>query len=537
METPKIGTSVSQALGAVLRRLTIRQIAHRSFVAMIVFASLYAVLLLVGRLTGTYAEVFSPWSVAIVPVLSLIAGIVWPGRPAQKAAAHAMDEYHKTKDLFLTALMLEQSPCEYSPLVLRDAEKAAKNVKPEQVVPFQWEHPSLVSAATLGVLLLGAFFIPTLDPFGNVAEAKQSETQRRLLEETKKKTEERKKQLARKELEEENSEEVNSAVEKLQASFQQTKKGDRKKNLLELNKRQKEIGEMFRNLQSGELKSLFDEAKSNQKLGAINDQEMFRKWQKELQEGGSKSLQSKMEQMKDDLERLMKEKDPVKRSEMEREIKKQLKELHDFASTKTGSEALKAALQRAMDQMDAAKSDELSKEAMEALKESMELAQQEVQGLAQAARDLEKLEDALEMISMAKKMNAEDQLDGEMFPGEMTLEDYAEMYAQLMGQQGDGEGTGGQGQGDSESVDEDDSTETDFIDEKSKSAVQKGKILLSMKTKGLSDSGDIKDADYKRIVGEINQSLDEVIDQEQIPPGYVDGIKKYFDTLEKTEPK
>ena len=54
-----------------------------------------------------------------------------------------------------------------------------------------------------------------------------------------------------------------------------------------------------------------------------------------------------------------------------------------------------------------------------------------------------------------------------------------------------------------------------------------------MKTKGLSDSGDITDADYKRIVGEIQQSLDDVIEQEQIPPGYLGGIKKYFDTLDK----
>jgi hypothetical protein len=43
----------------------------------------------------------------------------------------------------------------------------------------------------------------------------------------------------------------------------------------------------------------------------------------------------------------------------------------------------------------------------------------------------------------------------------------------------------------------------------------------------------MKDANYKQIVGEIKQSLDDVITQEEIPPGYIEGIKKYFDTLEK----
>ena len=82
-------------------------------------------------------------------------------------------------------------------------------------------------------------------------------------------------------------------------------------------------------------------------------------------------------------------------------------------------------------------------------------------------------------------------------------------------------------------VDEDDGIKTDFVNEQSKSQIQKGKILLSLKTKGLSDSGDIKDDNYRRVIGEIRQSLEDVIEQEQIPPGYVGGIQKYFDTLEK----
>jgi len=531
-------TKTQSALDQVRRRLVIRRVAFMTFVMTLILACVYAGLLLIGRLTGLFPHWFSLWSVAIVPGIAFLTAIFWPGRPDEAMAAAAIDQTHGTKDLFLTVRSLRETDGTYDQLVVRDAERTAQKVDASRVVPFEWGGQSLISAATLGALLLAAWLIPTYDMFGNVAKAEQTETERKLLEVSKKQTEDRKKQLAKIDTEKENSDEVETAVEKLQKDLQRMKAGDRRKNQSRLNKQQKEIGEKFRKLNSGELKSLFDKAKSDQKMGALNDQEMFRKWKKELQEGSSAALEKQAEQIKDDLERLAKEKDPVKRSEMKRQIKKKLKELDDFSSNEVGSKALNAALQRAMQQLESAENGELSEEAMEALKESLDVAQQEMQKLSQSARDLESLEDALRMISMSKKLNAEDQLDGEMFDGEMSLEDYAEMYAQMMGEmqgegEGDGEGTGGEGFGGSDGVEEDDSITTDFEDKKAKAAIQKGKILFSMKTKGLSDTGAVADADYTKVLGEINQSLDDVIEQEEIPPGYVGGIKKYFDALEK----
>ena len=519
----------------VQRRLAIRTIAHRAFVLTLIFSGVYCLLLLTGRLTGLFPNWFSPWSVAVVPGLSLLAATVFGSRPQMAAAAHAVDRFSDTKDLFLTVISLEKSPCEYSPLVGRDAEKSAGSVPASKVVPFHWEHPSLVTAGALAVLVLGAFFVPTLDPFGSVAEAKQGEQERKLLEETHKQTIRRRAELKEKHVAEENSEEVEKAVEKLKGGLQRMERADRKKNQARLNEHQKELGEKFRKLNSGELRSLFDQAKGEQKLGMLHDEDLFRKWQRELQQGSADNLQQELKELKDALKEMAKADDPVAKTELERKIKQKLKEMKDFANNKVGSKALMQALDRAMEQLDAAKNQELSREAMEALEESMELASEELQLLAQASRDLESLEEALELISMCKKCNAEGELDGEMFDGQMSLEEYAEMYAQLMAQM-QGQGTGGQGMGDSESVPEDDSIETGFKDEKSKSAIQKGRILLSMKTKGISEAGEMKEEEYRRVVGELKQSLEDVIDQEQIPPGYVEGIKKYFDTLEKKTP-
>lgn len=511
-----------------------RQVSVRAFWLLIGIAALYAVLLLAGRLSGLFPDWFSPWTVSIVPAAAVLLALLWPRRVPVQAAAHAIDTHARTQDLFLTLTSLGPQAWEYAPIVARDAESAAAGIKPHEVVPFHWEHPSLISTGVLAALLLGAFFVPALDPFGQVAAAKQQDEIRKLLEETQNVTEARQAQLAQKDVEKENSEAVEQALQGLKTSFQQMKSGEPRQNLEKLNVHQKELGEMYRKLNSGELKSLFDKLQTDQKLGQLHDQDLFRQWQKELQEGKSEGLERELDKISADMKQLAQTTDPVARTELQRKIQKELKELSDFAASKAGSKSLNAALQRAMQQLDAAKQEGLSKEAMQALQESLGVCEKEMQMLAQSARDMKDLEDALKLISMAKQCNGKCEKDGEGDDADMTLADYAELYARLMQEAAQqGEGTGNEGTGGGAKVDEDDSIATNFVDEKSKSAIQKGKILLSMKTKGLSEAGDVKDENYKRIVGELRQSLEDAISQEEIPPGYVGGIKKYFDTIEK----
>lgn len=530
-----------QMLKQVQRLLFLSQWGTRSFITAMVLAGLYAVALLVGRLTGMWADWFDLWTVSLVPGLALLLAYAWPRRPSVGDAAHAVDQRLHTKDLYLTLTMLDAAPGDYKPLVGMSAEEQAPKIKAVDVVPMKWERPSLISAAVLAVLVLGVIFVPTLDPFGKVAEANLQNEQRKLLEDSRKINELRKAQLAQKDTEAENSEEVDKAVEALKMGLTKMKKGDRQGNQKRLNEHQDELGKIYRDLMnSTELKKLgAEELRADQKLGSAGEQDMFRKMAKELQQGSTETMQQQMDELKDKLERLTKTSDPVEKSKIEREVQKQLKELSDFADKKAGSKALQAAIERAQQAMDAMKEEGLSKEAMDALKESLDLAQQEAASLAQSARDMKTLDEALQLISQAKKMNAEDMLEGEMMAGNMTLADYEEMYQQLMGMnsgqgdgEGDGEGMGGRGMGEGGEAPEKDDAKTDFVTEQSKSQIQKGKILLSMKSKGLSDSGEVKDEEYKRVVGEIKQNLEDVIEQEQIPPGYVDGIKKYFDTLE-----
>ena len=175
---------------------------------------------------------------------------------------------------------------------------------------------------------------------------------------------------------------------------------------------------------------------------------------------------------------------------------------------------------------------EAIKQAMEDLAKSMDLTKMELQQLAEAAKDMKKLEEALETLAKAKQLNEEGQLDGEGTGEFQTLEDYAELYEQLMGEgQGDGEGTGGEGIGEGGEVPEDDSQDAKFKKEQEKVATRAGKILMSLKTKGMSEAGEAKQ-DYQDAISAVKQGVSEAIQQEQVPPGYHKGIQDYFKTID-----
>lgn len=529
-------------LDRVIWRMYAVRLARRSFVWFVVAASLYAVALLTARLTGLITDVYTPQTLWFIPATALAMGLITTRRPNVEAAARRTDTGQGTKDLFLTLTMLDRCSGDYKPLVGRDAEQRAKALKADAVVPFDWQKPSilggLVAPAVIGVLALGIVFLPSLDPFAVQAQAKEQETLAQRVAQTRKETETRKTLLTQqKDLDNENSEEVAEALERLQADFQKMRKDQKIPNATRLAENQKQLGEKWRKLNAEQLKDLMNEGELDQRFGG-EEAEQLREWQRELQQGSSESMEQAIEELKEDLQELAKTDDPVERSEVMRKIEKQLREMSDFATDKAGSPQMAAALQRALDQMEAmqnSESAEIEAEALEALQESLDLTQMEAQDLAQAARDMKSLEEALRLISMAKQLNSEEQLDGENAEGAQTLEDYAAMYEQMMSEMTGESNFEGEGFGEGGEAPEDDSVQTDFVDETSKSAIQKGRILLSMKTKGMSDSGEAQ-KEYRQALDDVKQGVAEAIEAEEIPPGYVEAIQTYFDKIETVDP-
>lgn len=536
-----------KVLDQVWRRLWFARAASRTFWAFVVLSGVYAVALLATRFTGLLPDVFAPWTLALPPGLALAFGILWPARPTTQDAARSVDIAQNTRDLFLTLTMLKTTAGEYQPLVVTDAERAAVKVNPAAAVPFTWEQRSLATVAALALLFCGQMFLPTYDPFGKVAEAKQEESNEKKLAEKKKETEIRKAQLKDKELEKALSPDVEKALAGLQSALRAMKKDQPKLNSESLIGNQKVLGEKFRATNEA-LKTLMSKSNLDQKFGSQNASELKR-WSESLQNGSSEELAKELEKLKEDLETLQKTEDPVAKTEMERKIEKRLKAMADLATDQVGSKALQAAVQRAKEQLEAAKSDgKLSMEEKQALQDSLDVAKMELQQIAQSARDLKALEESLQAIAAAKKLNGEGQLDGAMTDALTAMEQYKELYEELLAQmggdgegtdgEGDGEGTGGRGMGGGGKVDEDDKVETGFVAEKTQTPIQKGKILMSMKSKGLGDetNEDLK-LEYKAALDSVKQGYAEAIDAEQIPPGYRGSIQSYFDSLGKPADK
>lgn len=150
------------------------------------------------------------------------------------------------------------------------------------------------------------------------------------------------------------------------------------------------------------------------------------------------------------------------------------------------------------------------------------------------------LEAALKALQQAKRLNDAEQLDGDACKACQSMADYEALFAKMMAQlDGLAENEGpsnfkGPGHGKGGVAPENDGVETGFKTERSPTTIQKGKILLSLKSKGVGEEGDVKQ-EYRQLLGDIRQGVSEAILQEQIPPGYHDGIKSYFDSLRGPE--
>lgn len=530
----------------VRTRLLLAAIGLRLFVAFVVASIGYAIALLVSRFLGVIPQDWFVWeSLAVIPAAAILITAAWHKRPATEDAARRIDQHAGSKDLFLTLTMLDSAAGDYRPLVSHSAESKAASIRPNLVVPFQGAERFAYATAAVLVLALGIWKLPQFDPFGKVQAATEVKQRVEKLVESKKATEQRAAQLKQHETGDEDvSPEVKAATDELKTAFRKMKPLEKGENLKTLVREQKILGEMWRRISAEKLKDLLNQSNQNQQFGA-NENPKLQKWTKELQEGSTESLQQQIDQILKDAQELANTEDPAKRAELEQKIKKELKELQQLANDKLNSKPLNAALERALKQLESSKMEDLKKDALDALEKSLELTKLELKEIAQDAKDMKQLEEALKTIQMAKALNDKEKLDGEETEDAQTIEDYAELYAQMMAEMGEMAMEEGDGDGDPENdtqrgegsdpESEDDSVVTSFKAEQSKSQIVAGKVLMSIKSKGLSDSGEAV-KQYEKQLGKVKQGVSEAILQEQIPPGYIDGIKSYFDTLEKAAP-
>jgi len=529
----------------VAQRMRLAAMGRSFYLAFLILCTVFAVTLLIVRLTGLTPGFLTPsngtWlAFAAVPVLAALLAVLVHRRPTLPDAARLVDRSTGAKDLYLTLSLIDTSAGEYQPLVLRSAEARAATVFPDRVLPFTWQKRFWHAVWLPALIAVGVFGIPQLDPFGKVAKANLVGKRQERLAEAKKATELRLEEVRRKLEEHEEHSAADDAVDELKLAFSKMMPTKKDENLKTLMTEQKDIGKIWRQLSAERLKDMLSESSTmgDQQFGA-NEDEKLEKWTEELQQGNAGGVQKEMQDIKQALQKLAQTKDPVKRSELMQQLKERLQNLEKLAEKKLHNEEMASALERAMQQLELSEQNDLSQDALEAAMESLELSQAELQDLEQTMKDLKELEQALKTIQQAKKLNEKEKLDGEKTGDCKTLEDYEKLYAKILAESGggepqeeEGEGMGQRGFGKGGEAPEDDSIETDFKKEQSKSAVVAGKMLMSMQQKGEAEKGEVV-RDYKTLMQSVKQGAMEALNTEQIPPGYHDSIKNYFDSLEK----
>ena len=515
-----------------------RQTSARQFVAafggrfhgaLLVCAALYLALLLASRLLGLLPDRFTPLTLAAIPAAALLVALLLARRGSAKSIARLIDTRTGGKELFLTAALIGEAPGEFAPIVIGQAEARAEKLRAAQVVPFPWQRGARDLAMALALLFAAVHFLPQLDPFKKTEQRKKTAQLEEKLEQTKKTTALRSAQLA--EAAGRQSEQVQLALQQLDKTFKEAKPQDREGNLKKLGEEQKEIGELWRKVNN----DLKPPDKAAQSFGAA-DMKKVEQWREELKKGDTGSLKKELGEMREQLSKLAGMPDSAEKRAAQEKLMQQLNDLAQAMKQEMNSPQVAAALERALQQLDMAKLGELSKEAAQAAMDSLNLSEQELQQLAQAMQDGKALEDALKNLQMAKQLADKGKLDGGELKGAGGMADFEKLFGEKMAGLGEngppnGDDSGnGPGIGNGAKRPENDATKTGFKTEKSNSQLTGGKMLLEWKTKEVGETG-ARSEEYRQNVQRVKQGVSEAIQQEQVPPGYHEAIKKYFDSL------
>lgn len=545
---------VEQVLKRVARRQALVAIGRASFIWTAIFAASLALAILGGRLLALWPDFFEAWMILAVPGLGLLVGLVVHRRPNLEGAARAADRHRDTEDLFLTNLQSDTAPGKYQVLVEQKAKAEAGLVRPGEIVPLPFLPRAVIVVAALFLLWMGHQYLPQFDPFGSVEQRiLLGQRSKQLVEETKA-TKERKQALKEKKIDDRNSNEIDQALKEVVKTFRGLRKNPAKKNAQRLKVKQAEIGRQWRDTRQKHLAG-GSSSPSLQKLGRLGGLPKFKKWEKELSSGNSQALRRELKALRDLVNKLSDSTDEKEKEKIRKELAERTKDLADFLKQTASSKELNETLAKALNQIQGLGTPKLSDEAEAALKQSFELSEMELKALAQGMRDMNDLESAMEALQAARNANAkgktgkgsgmgQGQGDGPgeepglgaesgMSPAE-AMQAYLEYYEGLAEDQMQepGGGMGGPGRGEGGVAPEDSSLKNKFKTEKSRSALKAGKILMNLKTKEAGDRGQIT-KEYEKGVEQLKQGVSEAIQQERVPPGYHQGIKKYFDDLGK----
>jgi hypothetical protein len=373
--------------------------------------------------------------------------------------------------------------------------------------------------------------VPHLDPFGRQAERQRTVQRKAELERERQETKKLIESLAQQQPQAKLSAEVAKELDKLQAQLDAMKPQDQSGNQQRLDQLKAEVGRMLEQERTERFAHSVDPEDRMQQLGG--DAAAAEAIRKQLEKGEAAEAKQAIDELKTMAEQLAKTEDPAERTKLAEKMRHQLETLQQAAKSQPAG--FTQATRQALDQLAQSGAKDLSDQSLQALRDSLDLAKLQLEQGAQGQRDLQSMQEALQAMHLAQSLNKEGQLDGKLTQGQQSLDEYKKLYAkalsQLRGEGQSGSGTG-KGQGNGATRPEDDSTSSAFNQEQDSSQLSAGKTLMQWKEHGPSEAGKVEQQ-YLPAVRAVQQGVSEALVREQVPPGYHDGVKKYFDGLDQ----
>ena len=504
----------------------------RMYFYIFILLVVYSVLLFFSRILGVIPNFFTYSSLSFPVTLGILAALFLHPKPTIRESAKLADAHSGTKDLFLTATLIDDSFGEYQSLVVKNAETHAEKLIPARIVKLEWQKGLKKVAVSLFIVALGVAFIPQLDPFGKFAGRKKKQEQKEKLSAMDQAVKERLKKL-KKRGKESNSPEISKLLDLAKNEFNKMKKSEVDANRKRLRELQRQLGQAWRKKNESKMRDRLDRNLAKQSFGIKNKNE--KQWQKQLAKNDFSGIKEEVRRLQQMAKQLSEMKDSKEKQQLQQNLKKRMKSLADFMGSQMGSQAAQGAIKQAMEQLDMAGLQGLNKEALQALQNSTELLNRELERLGEMEQDIQDLEMAMQASQLAKQLNHMKQLEGAGRQGLEEISDYNDFYEQMMqaakGQCKEGEGKEARGKGGAKAEENPDAV-TDAKKQISQSKLQAGKILMRWNTKGMGKSGRAKE-EYQDSVKKVKQGVSEAILKEQVPPGYHESIKKYFDNMQE----
>ncbi len=545
-------SATARLLRSAATRLHLAAFGKNFRIAALTLAGLALIALLSARLFALLPNHWlTPLTLLAVLVLALVAALAFLRRPAPAQVARTVDARAGSKELFLTAALIEQSPGEYRGIVIEQAEERAGQLSAARLMPLRWIPGARDVLLAFAAIYAAALWLPQLDPFKMDAKRQETSKQEQRLAETKKITASRKDEL--KEKGSALSEQVEQALAKLDKTLKEVKPGERELNAKKLNEHAQDFSELWKKTTASLPKEVLE--KAAQQFGDAQQRQEMKDLLNKLKKGDAEGLKQAMEKLRQEMQKAAQQPEGADKREQLEKIAKQLGQMASQMREQLGDKAVNEALQRALEQMDMSKLKDLAKDALDGANESMKLGEDELKRLGEMFKDAQNLEDALKNLAAAKQLNEKGKLDGEnaQQSGAKSPQDYEQLYKDLLAQMGEGADGEGQGQqaddkngngktgknpgiGNGGTVGEDDTAKSDFKKEKSTTQLGAGKLLMEWKEEGVGETGQ-KSGDYQQAIRTVKQGVSEAIRNEQVPPGYHSAIQKYFDRMPEKSSK